>query len=502
MGLLDIDTLTIPAESVGLNPNGRIKAITKGEIMSNFAAPVLSRRTLLTASAAGLVLPAPVLSMTSASAQGGKAALVEFNVSSSSFSVAERDRRWSAVRAVMARPQWNLDAIITAISDESGNYARYLTQVGGRPGSEGAAEVIFPRDPAQSVYVQLGQARNRDVWKARDKDWVADGKLTISEEAGPQALAKQMESRGLNRPGARIGVARLSGSRFNESGSVSAVYLDKLRAALPGVTFLPIDNWGMDAGPVEEAAMIKSPEEQAVVRRAVAASEQGVAAIVAAAQAGAKQQADIWFATYTAMFAKTGEDPSRISISLDQPGNSTLGEPTTDPVRAGQIVTEELDGTVQGYRAQVNHSIFIGGPATPGYDYYRACIEAAATLLKEAPSWVTPGKTTCGDFVKRYMARVEELGAEDSSGVMFHSSGIGSLTRPRLGPKNGAKDHEIVIRPGMTFDFKPALHINRAKMADVGAKNRDVQLGEHFLVTEQGMVRLGSRALAPLATQS
>jgi Xaa-Pro aminopeptidase len=467
----------------------------------DFVAPVLSRRTLLTASAAGLALPAEILTGAGALAQSGKAPLPDFNVASASFSVAERDRRWAAVRAVMARPQWNLDAIITAISDESGNYARYLTQVGGRPGSEGAAEAIFPRDPAQSVYVQLGQARNRDVWKARDKDWIADGKLIITEEAGPQALAKQMEARGLNRPGARIGVARLGGSRFNESGSVSSVYLDKLRAALPGVAFLPIDNWGVDSGPVEEAAMIKSAEEQAVVRRAVAASEHGLAALVAAAQAGAKQQADLWFATYTAMFAHTGEDPSRVSISLDQPGNSTLGEPTADPVRVGQIVTEELDGTVQGYRAQVNHSIFIGGPSTPGYDYYRACIEIAAMLIKEAPSWVTPGKTTCGDFAKRYTARVEELGAEDSSGVMLHSSGIGSLTRPRLGPKNGVKDHEIVIRPGMTFDFKPALHLNRAKLADVGAKNRDVQLGEHFLVMEQGMVRLGSRALAPLTTQ-
>lgn len=467
--------------------------------MPDFMAPMLSRRTVLTASAAGLVLPAQILSMARANAQ---APLVEFNVSTSSFSVAERDRRWAAVRAVMARPQWNLDAIITAISDESGNYARYLTQVGGRPGSEGAAEVIFPRDPAQSVYVQLGQARSRDVWKARDKNWTADGKLIISADGGPEALAKQMEARGLKHAGARIGVAHLSGSRFNESGSVSLVYLDKLSTALPGVNFLPVDKWGPDSGPVEEAGMIKGPEEQEVVRRAVAASEHGVAALVAAVQTGAKQQSDLWFATYMAMFAKTGEDPSRVSISFDQPGNSTLGEPTADPVRVGQIITEELDGTVQGYRAQVNHSIFIGGPSTPGYDYYRACIEAAATLLKEAPSWVVPGKTTCGDFVKRYMARVEELGAEDSSGVMLHSSGIGSLTRPRLGPKNGVKDHEIIIRPGMTFDFKPALHINRAKMADAGAKNRDVQVGEHFLVTEQGLVRLGTREIAPLATQS
>jgi Xaa-Pro aminopeptidase len=466
-----------------------------------FTASRLSRRTLLAGSAAGLTLPASTLLPATAQTQG-KLPLPEFNLANTYFSVTERDRRWSAVRAIMARPQWNLDAIIMVASDEGGNYARYLTQVGSRPGSEGAAEAIFTRDTAQSTYVQLGQTRNRDLWTARDKDWIADGKLIISADGGPEALAKQMEARGLNRVGARIGVAHLSGSRFNESGSVSVVYLDKLRAALPGAAFLPVDQWGPDSGPVEESAILKSPEEHAAVRRAVTASEQGVAAIVAAVQAGAKKQADIWFATFAAMFAKTGEDPSRISISLDQPGNSTLGEPTGDPVQAGQIITEELDGTAQGYRAQVNHSIFIGGPSTPGYDYYRAAMDVAATLLKELPSWVTPGKTTCGELVKRYAARLEELGGEDSSGVVLHSSGIGSLTRPRLGTKNSVKDHDIVIRPGMTFDFKPALHLVRAKMADVAVKNRDVQLGEHFLVTEQGMVRLGARTLGPLPTQS
>jgi hypothetical protein len=115
---------------------------------------------------------------------------------------------------------------------------------------------------------------------------------------------------------------------------------------------------------------------------------------------------------------------------------------------------------------------------------------------------VAPGKTTCGEFVKRYNARLDELGGEDTSGVSLHSSGIGNLTRPRVGLKNSVKDHEIVIRPGMTFDFKPAFHLKREKVADAGARNREVQLGEHFLVTDQGMVRVGSRPLVPLTTES
>ena len=43
---------------------------------------------------------------------------------------------------------------------------------------------------------------------------------------------------------------------------------------------------------------------------------------------------------------------------------------------------------------------------------------------------------------------------------------------------------------------------NRRHEADAGTRNREVQAGEHFLITEQGAVRLGERGITPLATQS
>ena len=45
--------------------------------------------------------------------------------------MAERDRRWAAVRAVMGRPQWNLDALITVQTDLNGNsqsHARFICE--------------------------------------------------------------------------------------------------------------------------------------------------------------------------------------------------------------------------------------------------------------------------------------------------------------------------------------------------------------------------------------
>jgi Xaa-Pro aminopeptidase len=314
-------------------------------------------------------------------------------------------------------------------------------------------------------------------------------------------MAERLAAYGLDRAGARIGVARLSGSRFETNGLASATYLDALKAALPNVQFVAVDQWGADSGPVEESAMLKGAEEHATVRRAVAASERGLAAMVQSLRAGARRQADAWFTGYADMFAATGEDPTRLSIALDRPANSTLGEPVDDPIREGQIVNEEIDATVQGYRAQVNHAVFVGGRATPGYDYYRTALEAAAKIVGDCVSTIVPGKTTCGDLVDRYIAQLADIGAEDTAGVILHSSGIGNLTRPRLGPGNSTKDFEIVLRPGMTFDFKAQFHLKRERIADVGPRNRDVQIGEHFLVTATGVERLGARELAPLTTR-
>jgi Metallopeptidase family M24 len=202
------------------------------------------------------------------------------------------------------------------------------------------------------------------------------------------------------------------------------------------------------------------------------------------------------------MFSATGEDPTRLSIALDAEGNTTLGAPTGDPLKEGQIISEEIDATVQGYRGQVNHSIFIGGSKTPGYDYYRTAMEAAIKLFHECIAFIVPGKTTCGQLVDYYAQLAEKLDAEDRSGVVLHSSGIANLSRPRLGSSNSRGESDIVLAPGMPFDFKPAIRMKRSAAQDVRTEDRSVQIGEHVLVATASVSRLGKRELKPLTTES
>jgi len=453
-------------------------------------------RALASTSVAVPLLPALSSSLNEARAQDVKTGQIQ--VANPSFSRAERDRRWAAIRRIMAKPQWNLDSIVAPASSDKA-YPRYLTQIGGRAGS---ADVIFSRDGSKPVHALVGASRSRSFWEKRLDSWRSDGKLIISQGEGSKSVGEQIKSLDLNRPATRIGVAKLSGSRFDPEGLVSGTFLENLKSAFPGLQFLPIEKWGIDPGPIDEAAMMKGPEEHEVIRISVAAGEKAIEVIRRGARPPSRHQGDTWLQTFVAMFAETGEDPTRLSIALDAEANSTLGAPTDDPLKEGQIISEEIDATVQGYRAQVNHSIFVGGPKTPGYDYYRATMETAIKLFHECLAFIFPGKTTCGQLTDYYAKLTDKFNAEDRSGVVLHSSGIGNLSRPRLGPANSREDSDIVLAPGMTFNFKPAIRMKRSVVQDVRKENRAVQIGEHVLVTESGVVRLGKRELKPMTTES
>jgi hypothetical protein len=129
-------------------------------------------------------------------------------------------------------------------------------------------------------------------------------------------------------------------------------------------------------------------------------------------------------------------------------------------------------------------------------------MEVAIKSLLDSIAFIVPGKTTCGQLVDHYAATVEKLNAEDRSGVVLHSSGIGNLSRPRLGPANSRGDSDIVLVPGMAFDFKPAIRLKRNVAEDVGRENRIVQIGEHYLITDKGALRLGKRELKPITTEA
>jgi Xaa-Pro dipeptidase len=158
------------------------------------------------------------------------------------YSVAERDRRWSAVRAEAARA--GLDCIFVPIGN--GIDARYLTQFR-------ASSVVIPTDGRPPVAITDRGARNT---------WFPEPRLTSRAWAEP--MAEVLLEAGMEH--AHIGVAGLRGGRFSHvsapEGVVNHSPFEYVRARLPNATF-------QDATDVVgRARYIKSEEEIACLRRA------------------------------------------------------------------------------------------------------------------------------------------------------------------------------------------------------------------------------------------
>jgi len=399
------------------------------------------------------------------------------------FSLGERDQRWARARAAMAKE--TLDGLIAPATLEEGD-TLYLTQVGGRTKE---AWVIFARDPAKPVLAIVESNRVKSYWLGA-QSWLGEENFRLAAANTSQSVIAAVKELGLD--GGRVGVAQLTGTRFDPEGLIPFTTFDRIRSTLAQAHFSATDL-------LHRLRMIKSAEEIAIIRNIVAANEKAMITLVDAARA-ATRQADIWYPVYIQLFLSTGELPTRLSMALDKGGNSTLGAATADPVEAGQILSEEIAANSQGYRAQTNHSLFIGGTATPGFAYYKTAMEAASKIFFAVVEAIRPGKTTTGELMARYTELAREVGAEPPGGVLLHSSGIGSQ-RPRVGPMS-KDDMDIVLEPGMTFDLKPTIVMRREVVQDSRPKNRSVQIGEHVVVGASGTTRLGQRELIPITTAS
>jgi hypothetical protein len=183
------------------------------------------------------------------------------------------------------------------------------------------------------------------------------------------------------------------------------------------------------------------------------------------------------------------------------------------PLHEGQIINEEISAGVQGYGAQVNQSIFIGGTRTPGYEYFKTATNVAVQSVLDAISFINEnlGDATTGDLIGHVLEKARANGSEQKpSGVWIHTDGKDPLPRPRLGardidptrpPEDRDGDDNIKIVPGMAFDWKPRFAMNPDVIRDVLPENRAVQVGVNIIVTDRGAERVGARKLVPLRTR-
>lgn len=265
------------------------------------------------------------------------------------LSLKERDRRWAAVRAMLARH--GLDGVVVfgtgrdAADSYITNEAKrsvVLLPAKGEP-------VVFIGDVPLDRYDKPGQR-----WQRWVEDWVAGDSIAN--------VAARIGSLGLGR--ARLGVVGLTSRMVGDwAGVVSYNTWTRLLGLLPGV------QWTDVSGEYESIVAIKSLEERVLLRKAASLGEDACRAFVEAARAG-RNEHEIAAAAFHAILAGGGW--VRWPFMLERAGDSMFawqvpewfamgGAPHV--LKRGDTIAAEIFAFYGGIETQQQIDVSVGEPS-------------------------------------------------------------------------------------------------------------------------------------------
>jgi Xaa-Pro dipeptidase len=381
------------------------------------------------------------------------------------LSLAERDRRYAAARAAMARE--NLDVLILPAStsrwEQTMADSRYLTTIGGF-GTE--ALTIFPRDGAVTTYVF-----NRSDFWLHAQEWVTDVR------DGRNLWLKNIEERlgELNVVSGRIGVAGLSGLTRSPDGIIPYATVAGIKAALPRAE---IANATALMSRLRE---VKSAEEIALMRHATAIAEAMVGTI-ADLKSGDTERTIVANMTHK-LLVEGGDLPAMIIIGSGPDLAHGMFVPTLRPLAAHDVISGEVEGRYAGYSGQIVRPAVLG---TPRGDF-RELVGITAAVFNDILPAMKAG-ATLGSVLESYEAAVARHGGGSAKTAypLMHARGLGDEYPTVLSPDDIAKHGDFKLESGMAFVLKP-------RVAKKGVPT--AQIGDMVVVGVTGGERLGKEKL-------
>lgn len=396
------------------------------------------------------------------------------------LSIAERDRRWKAIREKMALRGlgclllWGNDAATYGFAN-----FRYLTHCAGH---HGAAYAIFPLDGDPVVFT--GPMPMNKPYNAylSAQDWIND----IRPAPSMSGLTKIMKEMGYER--SRVGLVGF-GSAFVPQSYTHGDYV-RLMEGLPHAEISD------ETTLVEEMRLIKSDEEIAMLAKAGELARKSIDAMIASAGVGARE-CDVWTEMMAAQTRGGGEAHMFIVLSsdsvLEQPGiqkrllHGAIPPvcPTTRPLGEGDLIITEFHSCYGGYLGAAEFSVFVGEPPRELVDLHKVAVECLESALEK----FRPG-VTLRELIEAERRSVLKTGY-DYVELGFHGHGLSSpefptiVTKPEQGEEfaataSGGNIGNLELRPGMVFGTNIDI-FNPKWRSDVG-----LQLGDMIAVTEKG----------------
>jgi Xaa-Pro dipeptidase len=388
------------------------------------------------------------------------------------FSLAERDRRWKAVRAKMA--EQNIDVIVTPQNtghsmDFQAN-TRYLTHCGG--GGDADIAAVFPLNGEVTAIATSAAARWPTV-----QDWTTDVR-EARREYGKIIVERLKE---LNVERGRIGITGLGeveGTRTPE-GTILHGTWQKIRNAFPEAQLV-------DATPIlTEVRYVKSQEEIEVLTKSMEIVELAYQAEIETAKPGVRDW-DVWAATQYALMRHGSEMPVHYNWLSGKNPRRTLTRPTMRTLERGDLIINETEASWIGYRSQGVQPVFV----EVIHPVHAELIKVQREVFKRVFESLKPG-VTVGELAE--LTHRTGASAAPRSGPIagakadlnMHGRGAGDDGPIITAHARSSKELGVALRENMVFICKPSA---------ITADDQYIcTWGDTVVVTSRGGRRLGKR---------
>lgn len=388
------------------------------------------------------------------------------------FSLAERDRRWKAVRDLMR--QHRIDVIVTPnntghSTDFQAN-TRYLTHCGG--GGDADVAAVFPLEAEVTAIATTAQARWPTV-----QEWTTD--LREARRNYGRVIVERLKELNVDR--GRIGVTGLGevGGTRTPEGTILYGTWKQIREAFPQAELV-------DATAIlAEVRYVKSQEEIGVLTRSMEIVELAYQAEIKAAQPGVKDW-DVWAETQSALLRNGSELPVHCNWVSGKNPKRTLTRPSMRLLERGDLIINEVEASWIGYRAQGVQPVFVQ-VADP---VHQELIKVQREVFNRLMENLKPGISVkeLAELTRTTAERVAPLSgpaAGATAQLTMHGRGAGDdgpiITSNARNPSQLA----VTLSENMVFIFKPS-----ARSAD---GNSICTWGDTVVVTVNGGQRLGMR---------
>ncbi len=340
------------------------------------------------------------------------------------YSLAERDRRWRAVRENAGKA--GFDCILIPLGD--GVDARYMTQLR-------CSAMALPTDGRAPIVIADRKSSNR---------WVPEPWQTGREWAEPMGEALL----DLGMQSARVGVVGLKGGSVTHceaiDGVVNHTALEHAMAKVPNAQFADAtDVVGM-------VRYVKSAEEIEFIRRSAQVANAGLDELITLARPGA--DAGVLYAAVLARLLELRSEYFPLALSMDRIGTAKPKRYTNPPIgrrlEESALIASEIHAIMGAELTQVCQPIVLG--KLP--DAWEPVIELQKEVYQAGLALIRPG-TTFGALADL----VNGLGAKRGMKTVLQLQGCGYgddgplLNRRRT----GARTRELVIESGNAFVWKP-----------------------------------------------